>query len=120
MPSPLLSSVDCCSSGSDCSVVAGDVVSVGWDVVGKCVGFAVGGAVGTDVAGLEVGCNDGDPVGREVAGAAVGAADGDGDGAVVGGAVGADDAGDWLGAVVVGVELGVEDVGAVVLPDGVG
>ena len=140
VPSSLLSSVDCCSSESDCSVVAGTVssggevtsadgpvvgdhvapTSVGWDVVGECVGFAVGGAVGTDVAGLEVGCNDGDPVGREVAGAAVGAADGDGDGAVVGGAVGADDAGDPLGAVVVGVELGVEDVGAEVLPEGVG
>ena len=66
--------------------------SVGWDVIGRYVGFAVGGAVGGDVAGLEVGSDDGDPVGREVAGAAVGAADGDGDGAVVGGALGVDDA----------------------------
>ena len=90
--------------------VVGDHVaptSVGWDVVGKYVGFAVGGAIGTDDAGLAVGCNDGDPVGRDVAGAAVGAADGNADGAIIGGAVGADDAEVWLGAVVVGVKLGV-------------
>ena len=88
MPSSLLSSVDCCSPESDCSVVTGAVssgggvtsadgpvvgdhvapTSVGWDVVGKCVGFAVGGVVGADVAGLEVGCNDGNPVGRLVGG----------------------------------------------------
>ena len=86
----LLSSVDRCSSGSDCSVVAGDVVSVGWIVVGERVGPAVGVAVGnavgdtvgvavgiavgpavgvevgvtvgTDITGLEVGSDDGDPM----------------------------------------------------------
>ena len=52
---------------------------------------------------------------------AVGAADVDGDGAGVGGAVGADVArGFACGPVVAGVELGIEDIGAEVLADGVG